>query len=263
MGLLTALLARSRSAMAAAEGACHLFVTSVMPGLFPYMTLTLLLAGRLGRLPAWGALLLGWGGGSPTGAQLAMGFSGRVRRFLLIAGATMSPMFLLGTVGKWLNCPRAGIVVLVSVLGGALLSGWIAPKGGEADASAASAVPERITLAQAIERAMRTMLTICGTMMLARTLTAVIAPVTPQGLLLPLMTLLEASTGIAAIAQGPWPLVWRTALIAGAAGFGGLAILLQNRSAANGALPLGTQLFWQGVHALLSFLLALGMGAVL
>ena len=57
--------------MAAAEAACALFVRSVMPGLFPYLTLSQMLVSRCGRNMQPGLLmLLGWCGGSPTGARL-------------------------------------------------------------------------------------------------------------------------------------------------------------------------------------------------
>ena len=57
--------------MAAAEAACALFVRSVMPGLFPYLTLSQMLVSRCGRDMQPGLLmLLGWCGGSPTGARL-------------------------------------------------------------------------------------------------------------------------------------------------------------------------------------------------
>ncbi len=261
--LLLALLARSQAAMNAASSACKLFVESVLPGLFPYMTLTLLLASRCKKLPLSGALLLGWGGGSPMGAKMAGRFQGKQQRFLLVAAATMSPMFLMGTVGKWLNDPIAGGVVLLSTLGSGLLTGWIASVCGKTGQIIAAAEVQRTSIPQAVEQAMRTMLTICGTMMLARTLAALAEPILPDAALLPLMTLLEASTSIAAIAGKPWPTVWRTALIAGAAGFGGTAVLMQNRASAPGAMGMLPQIIWQGVHGVLSFLLALGIMSLL
>ena len=70
-GMMALLLLRAPETMAAAEAACALFVRSVMPGLFPYLTLSQLLVSRCGRDMQPGLLmLLGWCGGSPTGARL-------------------------------------------------------------------------------------------------------------------------------------------------------------------------------------------------
>ena len=45
-GMMALLLLRAPETMAAAEAACALFVRSVMPGLFPYLTLSQLLVRR-------------------------------------------------------------------------------------------------------------------------------------------------------------------------------------------------------------------------
>ena len=65
------MLLRSGVTMDAASAACRLFVQSVLPGLFPYMVLSLMLVSRMGAaMPRWLLVLLGWCGGSPTGARL-------------------------------------------------------------------------------------------------------------------------------------------------------------------------------------------------
>ena len=48
-GMMALLLLRAPETMAAAEAACALFVHSVMPGLFPYLTLSQMLVSRCGR----------------------------------------------------------------------------------------------------------------------------------------------------------------------------------------------------------------------
>jgi hypothetical protein len=79
-------------------------------------------------------------------------------------------------------------------------------------------------------------------------------------LILPVTTLLEVTTGTSAIATLPLPLALRAALIAGACGFGGMAILMQNRAVyPAGFLPLWQQMLWQAMHGGISFLLALGL----
>ena len=57
-GMMALLLLRAPETMAAAEAACALFVRSVMPGLFPYLTLSQMLVSRCGRDMQPGMLML-------------------------------------------------------------------------------------------------------------------------------------------------------------------------------------------------------------
>ena len=262
--LMLCLLLRAQTVMAAASDACRLFVAAVLPGLLPYMTLALMLAGRFaGGMPAWGVLLLGWGGGSPAGARLLRSSRGLTRRQqvrLAVSTATMSPMFLLGTCGGWLGSARAGAVLLGSVLAGGWLAGQMAGAfvNGEGTTAAPQEPASPLSLGEAVEQAARTMLLVCGTMVMLRVFAALAAELLPAWSL-PLMTALEVTSGAVQLAALPWPLPLRTAAIAGATGFGGMAIVMQNRAAfGRGSLPLPVQLLWQAVHGALSFLIALG-----
>lgn len=263
--LMLCLLLRAPAAMEAASAACHLFITAVCPGLFPYMTLSLMLVSRLGRrMNPLLLMLLGWGGGSPTGGRLLSlcpGLSHRRQVGLAVSCATMSPMFLLGTLGLWLGTSLAGAVCLVSVLLGGGLAGLAAarftPEGKIQPAAARPGPP--LHFGAAVEQSARTMLLVCGTMVMLRVFAALAADLLPA-ISLPLTTLLEVTTGTQAIAALPLPLPLRTALIAGATGFGGMAILMQNRAVyPPGLLPLNRQILWQALHGLLSFLIALGL----
>lgn len=266
-GLMGCLLLRAETTMTAAAAACRLFVTAVLPGLMPYMVLSLMAVSRVKRMSPMLLMLLGWGGGSPTGARLlplCADLSRQEQVRLAVSCATMSPMFLLGTVGGWLESGVAGVVCLVSVITGGWIAGWLAgmcagrstndrPYGGHA---AMQALP----FGAAVEASARTMLLVCGTMVMLRVFAALAAEVLPHALILPVTTLLEVTTGAVKIAHLPQPLMLRTALIAGATGFGGLAIIMQNRAVYPADfLLLGQQLLWQAVHGGISFLLALGM----
>lgn len=268
--LMFCLLLRADVTMTAASAACRLFVTAVLPGLFPYMVLSLMLTSRVKRPSPGVLMLLGWGGGSPTGARLlplCPGLTKHQRTRLAVSCATMSPMFLLGTVGGWLHSPLAGMVCLVSVIAGGWLAGCIA--GIQARTSNSEfRIPDSelhpLSFGAAVEQSARTMLLVCGTMVMLRVLAALAAKLLPSVLVLPLTTLLEVTTGSQSIAALPLPLPWRTALIAGATGFGGMAILLQNRAVyEEGFLSLGAQIGWQAVHGGLSFLIALGLMTML
>lgn len=266
-GLMGCLLLRADVTMTAASAACRLFVTAVLPGLMPYMVLSLMAVSRVKRPSPLLAMLLGWGGGSPTGARLlplCADLSRQEQVRLAVSCATMSPMFLLGTVGGWLESGVAGFVCLVSVITGGWIAGWLAgmctgrstndrPYGGH---TAMQALP----FGAAVEASARTMLLVCGTMVMLRVFAALAAEVLPHALILPVTTLLEVTTGAVEIAHLPQPLMLRTALIAGATGFGGLAIIMQNRAVYPADfLPLRQQVLWQAVHGGISFLLALGM----
>ena len=274
---MLALLLRADLTMAAASAACRLFVASVLPGLMPYMVLSLMLVSRVKRMSPTLVMLLGWGGGSPTGARLLPMCAGLTRQEqvrLAVSCATMSPMFLLGTIGGWLGSRTAGVVCLVSVIAGGWIAGWAAgraaqcrPSARRADRRAAAgrsddhpAARAPLTFGSAVEASARTMLLVCGTMVMLRVFAALAAEMLPSGMVLPVTTLLEVTTGTAEIADLPLPLPMRTALIAGATGFGGMAIIMQNRAVYEGNfLPLGVQVGWQAVHGGISFVIALGL----
>lgn len=260
------MLLLSALTMEAAAAACSLFATQVMPGLFPYMVLSLMLVSRFqgktagGRnMPEWLLLLLGWGGGSPTGARLLgltdrTDYRRRVRQ--AVSCATMSPMFLLGTLGSWLRSPAAGMCILLAVVLGGFLTGRLVRGSSTVQADAAAAP---LAFGQAVEAAACTMLMVCGTMVMLRVLAALLTEYA-GALALPITTLLEVTTGAKAIAELPLPLCLRTAMAAGATGIGGAAVLMQNRACyPGGFMPLWEQALWQGVHGVISFVLALGI----
>lgn len=268
--LMLCLLLRAQLTMDAASAACHLFVTAVMPGLLPYMVLSQMAVTRVKRLSPTLVMLLGWGGGSPTGARLAImgNFSPREQVRLLVSCATMSPMFLLGTIGGWLDSPLAGTVCLGSTILSGWLTGWMSityyrshlsqPQTDANDLCRKAFHP--LSFGAAVDSSARTMLLVCGTMVMLRVFAAIAGEFLPTWAVLPVTTIMEVTTGAKAIAEMPLPLPWRTALLCGATSFGGLAILMQNRSVAGeGALSLGLQVFWQALHGVLGFIMALGI----
>ena len=263
--LMLSLLLRAQVTMEAASAACRLFVTAVLPGLFPYMVLSQLLISRVRRLSPALVMALGWGGGSPTGARLVrLGrFSRHEQVRLLVSCATMSPMFLLGTLGGWLGSPLAGAVCLGSVI----IGGWVTGRIADSCVHTSNSefrIPNSefspLSFGEAVEASARTMLLVCGTMVMLRVFAALAGEVLPDWAALPVTTLLEVTTGAASIAALPLPLMWRTALLSGATGFGGAAVIMQNRAVAgDDGLPLGSQIGWQALHGGISFLIALGL----
>lgn len=271
--MMALLLARAQVVMTAASAACRLFVFSVMPGLLPYMILALMLVSRVRAMNPALLVLLGFGGGSPTGGRLLKLcplLSERQRVRLAVTCSTMSPMFLLGTLGGWLKSPAAGVCILVAMLAGGLAAGALAgllprkePSRRGRTAAMETEAEAPLSLGTAVEQASRTMLLVCGTMVMLRVFADLASDITAAlcpALTLPVTTLLEVTTGVEQMASLPLPLALRTALMAGATGFGGMAVMMQNRAVwPEGMLSLGEQALWQAVHGAVSFLIALGL----
>lgn len=268
-----AMLLRPEVSLQAAADACALFARSVLPGLYPYMILLLV---ALDRLPAQAPypllVALGWGAGSPCGAKICAARQGRMDpralRRLTVCCGTMSPMFLYGTLGQWLQSPRAGLCILLAVLAGGLAASAALPGGGESrQPSYAFSQAAPMSLGAAVEKASITLLTVCGCMLLGNVLSALLPallPGLPQGARLGIACLAEVTTGSRALALLPLPLELRVALLSGETGFGALAILLQNRALGpRGLMPLWAQLGFQLLHGLLSALVGYGLALLL
>lgn len=268
-----AMLLRPEVSLQAAADACALFARSVLPGLYPYMILLLV---ALDRLPAQAPypllVALGWGAGSPCGAKICAARQGRIDpralRRLTVCCGTMSPMFLYGTLGQWLQSPRAGLCILLAVLAGGLAASAALPGSGESrQPSSAFSQAAPMSLGAAVEKASITLLTVCGCMVLGNVLSALLPallPGLPQGARLGIACLAEVTTGSRALALLPLPLELRVALLSGETGFGALAILLQNRALGpRGLMPLWAQLGFQLLHGLLSALVGYGLALLL
>lgn len=268
-----AMLLQPEVSLQSAADACALFARSVLPGLYPYMILLLV---ALDRLPAQAPypllVALGWGAGSPCGAKICAARQGRMDpralRRLTVCCGTMSPMFLYGTLGQWLQSPRAGLCILLAVLAGGLAASAALPGGGESrQPSSAFSQAAPMSLGAAVEKASITLLTVCGCMVLGNVLSALLPallPGLPQGARLGIACLAEVTTGSRALALLPLPLELRVALLSGETGFGALAILLQNRALGpRGLMPLWAQLGFQLLHGSLSALVGYGLALLL
>ena len=266
------LLLRPGIALDAAGEACRLFALSVLPGLYPYMILLLLALAHLPAQAPFGALVaLGWGAGSPCGAKICRARQDlwpprRLRRLAVCCG-TMSPMFLYGTLGRWLHNEAAGLCVLLAVWGG----GWLAAQTiRPAPAPPRRAAPPPappLTLGMAVEQASIALLTVCGCMVLGNVYSALIPallPGLPQSVRLGISCLLEVTCASQRLVQLPLPLPLRVGLLSGETGFGALALLLQNRALGpHGLWPLRQQLGFQLLHGLLSALTGYGLALLL
>lgn len=277
------LLIFSGTAMQAASRAAQVFVSGVLPALFPMMVLGRLLPirpkGERSRFP-YLAVPFGLMAGSPASAQRARllwdaGAVDTIRaQRLLCATGVMSPLFFTGTLAAWTGQPAACAVLLGAHWAGALLCACLwKPRdtGARADASAA---PERgsASLPEAIAQSAQALLCVCGAMMLfsiaaalARELLFRAFPVWTQKngrLLAVLWALLEIGGGASAVleayAQPPF------ALLCALCSFGGLSIWLQNLLFARPIIHPVKLLAMRALHAALSYglcRLALGLAA--
>ena len=115
----------------AARQALYIFGLDIIPTLFPYMVLTRLLVTRLNvssRASLLFSAIFGCLGGSPSGAsmiQLLAANRPMKRRdayALCALTGTISPIFLLNTVGSWLSNTRMTIILTTAHFAGALLA---------------------------------------------------------------------------------------------------------------------------------------------
>jgi len=115
----------------AARNALRVFGMDIVPTLFPYMVLIRMFVLRLketSRSSAWITAILGWLGGSPSGASMIQAtFADQTvpRRTLYTLCAftgTISPVFLLNTVGAWFRDSGITLSLMTSHFAGALLS---------------------------------------------------------------------------------------------------------------------------------------------
>lgn len=116
----------------AARGALRVFGQDIVPTLFPYMVLTRMLISRLkggNRSSLFVCAVLGCLGGSPSGASMIqrLASSQKIHRKTIYAlcalTGTISPIFLLNTVGKWLgHSPLAFYLTIAHFIGAVLTS---------------------------------------------------------------------------------------------------------------------------------------------
>lgn len=236
------LLLFSDRTMQAASQAAGVFVTGVMPALFPMMVLSRL-------MPSGGSMVLsalfGLASGSPAAAQRLKLLqdsglpSARAEKLAVLTGV-MSPMFFTGTLARWTGSARNGWMLLAVHWTAALITMLVWRTKGEY--GAADILPQQSEepllrrLPAAVGQAAQAMLAVCGAMMLFSIASALVRAgleaVFPawtrenaRGLAV-LWALMEIGGGSSAVVQA-WedpPL----ALLAALCSFGGLSIWMQN-----------------------------------
>lgn len=260
-----AMLVFPRDVMQSAEEMCGLFARAVLPGLFPFMTVMLLITSRLKPGSQLGpVVLMGLCSGSPAGARLTglCDFPKKTYRALAHATAVMSPMFILGTLAGWLN--GYGVAMLLaSTLAALLTAGFsllLPMKGASEHVRGSGAGDGPMRISEAINRAAQTMLTVCGSMVMAGALLTLFVKLFPiQSALL--RALLAGALEVTRGAHELSDLALLDARLAPSlcimlASFGGVSLMLQNYAFyEKGALPLIPYMLLKLLQAGLAFVI--------
>lgn len=222
-GLLLALLTlHPHQAMQAACDSCRLWATSVLPALFPYLTLSRLLlqtARGVFSLPV--AMLAG----SPAGAQMiALTERGANAQRKAALCATASPLFLLGTLdGDWKILAAHWLGALAACAFSCLFPP--APRDKVRPVSVGDA-----SLSEIIADSALAMLSVCGCMVFFSVVTVLAETLWPMRAATRalLAAMLEMAGGCARINALGLPDEATKALLCAAVSFGGLSVFWQN-----------------------------------
>lgn len=286
-GVLAWFLADAERIRPAAAEALSLCGTSVIPALFPFLVLSVLLVslgfGELAspclaglmtplfRLPgsAGAALLLGFAGGYPIGAQTAVQLYRENQLTLEEAERLLSfcnnsnPAFLISVLGVGVfGSVRAGVWLWLIHILSALLTGLALRGGGKPPARQrpAGKIPCQFpsfasALVGAVQSALAGMLSVCAFVVFFYVLAEPLAALGGHtgALLVGLTELFSLTPLIPADGFG-------FVLAAGCAGWGGLSVLCQTAAVLEGSgLRLRSCLLGKAVQGLLSAALALAL----
>lgn len=273
------LILDSQTALAGAKSGMDMCLQSVIPSLFPFFVLSILLtSGLTGRnLPflrplatltgipfgSESILLTGLLGGYPVGAQAVSSAHSRgaiteseAKRMMVFCN-NAGPAFIFGMTASLLPSLRyAWLLWLIQILS-ALLTGLLLP--GKISRRVTLPTAKQPTVTQAITAALRIMATVCGWVILFRTVLAFgqhwlfwLFPAWVQALL----------TGLLELANGCFSLIivknigLRFLLCAGMLSFGGLCVWLQTLSIA-GHVPMRLYLPGKLIQSAIAVSLAL------
>lgn len=190
----------SKTAVAAAHEAVQVCLYTVLPSLFPFITLSVLLNNyllgrkisilrplcRLCGIPKGGEslLVLGLIGGYPIGAQAAAdarrngSISENTYKRLLGFCNNAGPSFIFGLVAAQFTRPVLAWIIWCVHMISAIITGIILP---QANADTCRIIPKNeVTLAQAMTVAIKVISKICGWVILFRVLIAYISGLIPE-----------------------------------------------------------------------------------
>lgn len=272
------LILDAKTALSGAQDGINLCIRTVIPSLFPFFVLSILLTGLLsgrnipflrpiGRflgIPsgAEALMVIGFLGGYPVGAQsIAQAcqngqLSERDAKRMLGFCNNAGPAFLFGMTASLFHAPAAPWALWGIHIISALLASVVLPKG---PGTAASLSPGgEMSLQKALSRSVRVMAEVCGWVVLFRVVIAILQrwclwllPETVQLVLTGILELTNGCCGLASLAgEG-----LRFLLCACFLGFGGICVAMQTLSV-TGPLGPGAYFPGKGLQCCFSFFLA-------
>lgn len=247
------LILDSRCAAASVVEAIDLCLKTVIPSLFPLFFLSGVLVSCLGgiRIPALsrlcgipsgseGIVILGFIGGFPMGAQCITqaveekAISKKTGERMLGFCNNCGPAFLFGILGNVLDRSQHTAALFLIQITSALA---VARLWAEETVDAASLPAMRLSLPQAVTRAVRSMVTVCAWIILANVMLSFLErwlfpflPVTVQVLLTGCLELTSGCLALPQISDAGIKLLLSSGFIC----FGGLCVLLQIQGIAAG-----------------------------
>ena len=273
-----ALILDSRTGFSAAREGVTLCLTTLIPSMFPFFMLSILLTNSLlgqpihflrpvatlCRIPEGTESLLAIGllGGYPVGAQnvitayqqgsLSREDAQRMAVFCNNAG----PAFLFGYLGPLFDNPFYPWLIWGIQMVSAFLVGWFLPCGIQMMTSGTKSPP--LSISQALNQSLRVMGQVCGWVILFRVVIGFLERwcfwTIPKWLSIFLAGLLELSNGCIQLTNFPSNGL-RMMMASVFLGFGGLCVLLQTLSITN-SLPIPMYLPGKILQGLIAFLLA-------
>ena len=255
---------------AAIEGgrnALSLWASGVAPALFPFMVLTSLLASsgsvavicrplerplrRLFRMPPQFAFILASSflAGYPTGAKLVEDcvrrgeLSRDTASVMVCCTSTSGPMFIVGSVcTAMLGSPRLGTYMLLSHYAAAIVTSFLCARTGRIDREYRPVIRKKVSfsagiMTDAISGSVRSVLTVCGTMMLFGSFVNCVMALLPENAAVRcgLAGLFELATGCGAASALPLPA--SVVAIGFMIGFGGLSVHFQTMAVCKSVRP--------------------------
>lgn len=245
-----ALLWFSDAAMQACREAAQVFVSGVMPGLFPMMVVSRMLPQPRGKGAFWQTALFGWMSGSPAAAQRVMSSGEQRLEKLLCLTGVMSPLFFTGTLSAWVGSRADGWRMLSAHWLGAALTALLWRENSQ-KAAPKTDLPAP-SLVSAVSHSAQSLLAVLGAMMLFSVFAGVLhemLPLPPKAFAV-LHAMLEIGSGAKAVANAfPRP----CALLCALCSFGGLSLWLQNLLFAGERIRPAKLLCMRALHGAVSY----------
>lgn len=248
------LILDSKNSIAAASQGVEICIRTVIPSLFPFFVLSILLTGSIGststlvpleklfRARGCGPILItGLLGGYPVGAQAAaQGYSsGQLSRaqasMLIMFCSQAGPSFLFGMAAHRFPEGKYAWLLWLVQISSALCTARMIP--APEWANTATAQPSSITLSQAMKKAVSAMASVCGWVVLFRVvldfLQRFVFFLFPKYIIILLSGLMELTNGclmLSEIPSIPLRFLWAALML----NFGGICVMMQTSSVIEG-----------------------------